>query len=124
MRQYMQRYKAYLEVFLANPKSEEVSRLRRETLQQIQFMQHERLVHFLVTMLVGILFLLSVGLYLCYATLGLLVLTILFLGLLAPYLWHYYFLENTTQQMYILYNRLAELEDGLAYPNTDTLGRI
>ena len=48
----------------------------------------------------------------------------LLLGLLVPYLLHYYFLENTTQRIYLLYNRLSALEDGIEYPNTDPDGKI
>ena len=87
-------------------------------------MQHERFVHFLVCILVGLAFILVLGMALYFRTLGLGLLALLLLGLLAPYLWHYYFLENTTQRIYLLYNKLAALEDGIAYPNTDPDGKI
>ena len=28
--------------------------------------------------------------------------------LLVPYIFHYYFLENTVQKMYVIYDRMAE----------------
>ena len=32
----------------------------------------------------------------------------LILVLLIPYIFHYYFLENTVQKMYVIYDRMAE----------------
>ena len=118
MRYYMLAYEAFLRGFLESPVPEQVARVRRETLTQIRFMQHERFVHFLVCILVGLAFFIALGLALYFRTVGLFLLAVILLGLLAPYLWHYYFLENTTQKMYVLYNRLSSLEDGISYPNT------
>ena len=88
---------------------------------QIGFMQHERLVHFLVVILVGLAFFLTMGFQLYFRTIGLGILCIMLLVLFAAYLGHYYFLENTTQKIYILYNRTAALDDGVNYPNTDKI---
>ena len=87
-------------------------------------MQHERLIHFLVTMLFAILFMIGLGICLIRPSVGMTLLVVLLLALLVPYIWHYYFLENTTQRMYVLYNRIAALDDGIEYPNTDALGKI
>ncbi len=124
MREYMQRYETYLLSVLEAPQAHDLAKLRREVQTQIGFMQHERLIHFLVTMLFALMFLISLGILLYFQTPGLLLLTILLLGLLIPYIWHYYFLENTVQKMYILYNRIAALDDSAAYPNTDKLGKL
>ena len=118
MRYYMIAYERYLKEFLVNPVTDEIPKLRRETLTQIGFMQHERLVHFLVCILVGLAFFITLGLALYFRGVGLYLLALVLLGLLCPYLWHYYFLENTTQRLYVLYNCLASLEDGISYPNT------
>lgn len=118
MRYYMTAYEQFLKDFLQNPKDDEIARIRQETLTQLGFMQHERLVHFLVCILVGLAFFVGLGLALYFRTVGLFLLDLILLGLLVPYLWHYYFLENTTQRIYVLYNRLAALDDGIAYPNT------
>ncbi|MDE6087674.1 MAG: hypothetical protein K2G25_04745 [Oscillospiraceae bacterium] len=125
MRHYMTVYLQYMENLLQNPDSlnfAKISALRREILVQIGFMQHERLVHFLVVILIGLAFFLSMGFFLYFRTLGLGLLCALLLSLLIPYIWHYYFLENTTQKFYILYNRLAALDDQADYPNKDKIG--
>lgn len=124
MRKYMTVYEQYLQEFLRQPRDKELSALRREVLVQIGFMQHERLIHFLVTMLFALLFMIGLGICLCRPSPGMTLLVILLLVLLVPYIWHYYFLENTTQKMYVLYNRIAALDDGITYPNTDGLGKI
>ncbi len=118
MRYYLTAYEAFLKAFLQDPKQEDVARMRREALTQIGFFQHERLVHFLVCILVGLAFFIALGLALYFRTVGLFLLALILLGLLVPYLWHYYFLENTTQRIYVLYNQLAALDDGISYPNT------
>lgn len=124
MREYMLRYERYLLEVLDDPQAHDIASLRKEVLTQIGFMQHERLIHFLVTMLFALMFLISLGILLFLQSPALMLLTILLLGLLIPYIWHYYFLENTVQKMYVLYNRLAALDDAAAYPNTDKLGKI
>lgn len=120
-------YLRYIENLLnqqANLDSAKISALRREILVQIGFMQHERLVHFLVVILVGLAFFITMALLLYFKTLGLGLLCFLLLVLLIPYIGHYYFLENTTQKFYILYNRLAALDDQADYPNTDKIGKF
>lgn len=124
VRYYMKAYENYLRSFTEHPDPEKLSAVRKETLVQLGFMQHERFVHFLVCILVGLAFILVLGMVLYFRTIGLFLLDLLLLGLLAPYLWHYYFLENTTQRIYLLYNKLAALEDGTDYPNTDPDGKI
>lgn len=118
MRYYMKAYEKFLNDFLKSPDPEQLSRIRCETLTQIGFMQHERLVHFLVCILVGLAFFIALGIALYFGRAALYLLALILLGLLVPYLWHYYFLENTTQRIYVLYNALSAMEDGIAYPNT------
>lgn len=120
MKRYMQGFEAYLERILQED-SYDPETLQKEILIQISFMQHERLIHFLVTMLFAILFMLAVCLFLFSPSVGTLLLAILLLALLIPYIAHYYFLENTVQRMYILYNRCAARRDKAAYPNTGVM---
>lgn len=104
--------RAYLELlerfFRAEHTDEEIEQMRAELLRRIKFYQHERLVHLIVTMSVGVFFMLSLILYLSQSGAGLLILTVMFLVLLAAYLKHYYFLENSVQRMYLYYYQIAE----------------
>ena len=72
-------------------------------LTRIQFYQHERLVHFLVTFFVGlcsVLFLLG---FLFLENVFLLVLFFLTMCLFVPYIFYYYSLENGVQKLYDIY---------------------
>ena len=69
----------------------------RET---IKFIQHERLIHLLVMLAVGIKFLMAMLFTLIYPKPILFVIDGLLLVLLIPYLVHYFRLENGVQKLY------------------------
>ena len=75
---------------------------------QIKHLKHERLIHLLVTLTFGICFLLSVLAFLISEKIGIFGISCLFLILLTPYIFHYYFLENTTQRWYGYENKLYD----------------
>ena len=103
----------YLEIlerfFAAEHSVEELIKMRGELLQRIAFYQHERVVHLIVTMSFGVFFMLSLILCLSQGGTGLLILTVLFLVMLAAYIKHYYFLENSVQKMYLFYSKIEDL---------------
>lgn len=105
--------RAYLEIlerfFSVEHSDEELLKMRMELLQRIAFYQHERIVHLIVTMSFGVFFMLSLILYMNVGGVGLLLLTILFLAMLAAYIKHYYFLENSVQKMYQYYFKVEKL---------------
>lgn len=82
---------------------------KQELLVQIEFFQHERLVHLLVTVLFALLtmivFIQAVTAFSLWS--GVLLLSLLVL--LVPYIRHYYILENGTQKLYQYYDRLEDL---------------
>ena len=69
----------------------------RET---IRFMQHERLIHLMVTLTVAILFVVTMLFSLINQSVILITIDILLLGLLVPYIFHYFRLENGVQKLY------------------------
>lgn len=109
MTKQIRAYLAVLERYFADTHNdEENEQMRAELLQRIKFYQHERLIHLIVTMSFGVFFMLSLILYLTHSGAGLLLLTVLFLVMLAAYIKHYYFLENSVQNMYLYYYRIGE----------------
>ncbi len=106
MRKYLTEYLAALEAKLASGEEIDYAELEQSHLIMIQFMQHERLIHLLVTMLFALVFFLVMGIFLFGEFIGLVPLLALILGLLIPYVAHYYFLENSTQKMYKLYDEI------------------
>lgn len=110
MTKQIRAYLAVLEQFFsAEHPVEELLKMRVELLQRIAFYQHERIVHLIVTMSFGVFFMLSLILYLNIGGAGLLLLTMLFLAMLAAYIKHYYFLENSVQKMYLYYYKIERL---------------
>lgn len=82
--------------------------IQQEVLTKIQFFQHERLVHLIVTFMTGISSILFLIGYLLIETLPLLLLFIITLALFIPYIFHYYTLENGTQKLYDLYFKIMK----------------
>ena len=76
--------------------------------KRIGFYQHERLVHLIVTMTFAVMTVLSFFMLVFSGELTALLLSLLFLCLTVPYVGHYYFLENSVQDLYGLYYRAYE----------------
>ncbi len=83
--------------------------LAEEMLTRISFYQHERLVHLIVTMTFAVMTVISFFMLAGGATLLTVGLSLLFLALTVPYVMHYYFLENSVQEMYRLYYEVKRL---------------
>ena len=98
----------YKELTNQSHSPEERAEWRKELLTQIQFFQHERLVHLIVTVLFALLTVLTLFASLLIENLLLLVLFAMFLILLIPYIRHYYILENGVQKLYEYYDQLGE----------------
>jgi len=74
-------------------------------LVQIQFFQHERIIHLIVTHLFAMITIVTmVGMY--FKTIPMLILFVLEMSLVFPYIVHYYHLENGTQYLYTMYDKL------------------
>jgi hypothetical protein len=123
MKKYLDQYIAMLEKILQEGKISDFEYLKAEHIKQIQFIQHERLIHFLVTMMFAIIEFICMGIFLVTSNMAVMVLVVLVLGLIVPYVWYYYYLENHTQKLYLLYSQICNLElqqrdnpEGLQYP--------
>ena len=82
--------------------------IRQEFLVKLEFYRHERLVHLLVMMLVAVLMVLTLGISIIGDYFLFIVVPAALFALLIPYVLHYYFLENSVQKMYDLYDRILE----------------
>ena len=103
-------FRDYINSMLAALENEDSDfpELKKEILVKIQFMQHERLIHFLVTMMFAILLILCFAAFLLSENIGMLAAAGLMLALLVPYIGHYYFLENGVQKLYYIYDKICE----------------
>lgn len=107
MKKYFSEYIAYVIAALENS-STDFEKLSSEMLVKIGFMQHERLIHFLVTILFALLMFMSLIAFFVSENVGMLAAAALMLALLVPYIAHYYFLENGVQKLYALYDKARE----------------
>ncbi len=77
-----------------------------DLLTQIQFFQHERFIHLIVTVTFALLEIISISLTLLTENRMTIVLSFTILCLLIPYIRHYYLLENEVQKMYQYYDTI------------------
>jgi hypothetical protein len=82
--------------------------IKKDFLEHIQFMQHERLIHLLVTMLFAALLMFGFITMLIYFSWILVVFTAIIFIVEIFYIFHYYKLENGVQKMYSLYDELIK----------------
>lgn len=85
---------------------EEIDSLTKELLTQIQFFQHERLIHLIVTHMFALAAIIVLVAMVYFNTIPMLILFVLILVLLFPYIIHYYHLENGVQKLYTFYDRI------------------
>lgn len=81
--------------------------LKREQLVQIGFVQHERFVHLLVTVMVCILLFIGMCVFFLSQMKAFLIVDGLLLILALCYLLYYFFIENATQRMYRQYDLIS-----------------
>lgn len=104
IRQYM----AYVNQLLESDEDRDWEEEMQKHLVQIAFFAHERFIHLVVT----VLFALMTTMVFLYTfnsfSIPLLLLMILLMGLLIPYIKHYFLLENSVQDMYEQYDKMQE----------------
>lgn len=104
IKQYMNYVNQLLEVEDEKDWEEEM----QKHLVQIAFFAHERFIHLVVT----VLFALMTTMVFLYTfsnfSIPLMLLLILLMGLLIPYIKHYFLLENSVQDMYEQYDKMQE----------------
>ena len=105
MSEYLKAHEAFVRAALAGEACD-LTELKAFHDRQIAWMQHERLIHLLVTLAVALFSLLVLAFALVHEGLTELVLTVLLLGLLSAYIAHYFRLENGVQRWYHLANRI------------------
>lgn len=74
--------------------------------QKIEYMQHERLIHLLVTLFFALYLLLSIGFLVFKPGIEMIFLIVLLFVLVCAYVIHYFFLENSIQNWYKLMDEI------------------
>lgn len=114
MTEYLTNYMKYVQDRLEKcSDSAELDEIMAEHMDKIAFMQHERIVHFLVTMMFALILAIFIAVLVFTSNIPVLLLVSMILVLLLFYIKHYYFLENTVQKMYRVYDGILEKQKKL-----------
>lgn len=108
MLEYMNTIKVFIEKELPTASVERKEEVLAEFLTKISFFQHERLIHLIVTVLFALLEMSAIYVGMIAPSIASAVLSVMFLILLVPYVMHYYFLENSVQEMYKMRDVIVE----------------
>lgn len=100
--EYMNITKSFIKDSLDKASIEEINSFVDEMNIKIMHFQHERLIHLIVTVLFALLEVIGIVAMVVSPSLVMIILSALFLVLLIPYVFHYYFLENSVQELYKL----------------------
>lgn len=104
----IKQYMVYVNGLLESEEEVDWEDEMQKHLVQIAFFAHERFIHLVVT----VLFALMTTMVFLYTfsnfSIPLLLLMILLMGLLIPYVKHYFLLENSVQDMYEQYDKMQE----------------
>jgi hypothetical protein len=107
MEKYLKRHEAFIRAQLASAsEGTDWPGLARFHRAQIGYMQHERLIHLLVTLFFGLCVLLVLLVVVWHPQILTSTLLLLLIALLVPYLVHYFRLENGLQRWYHLANEI------------------
>lgn len=109
MEKRLKNYLKATENFINNsPDEASKNKYLTDLLIQIQFFQHERLIHLIVTVLFALGTVITALFGMLVTNPVILALFIALLVLLIPYIRHYYILENGTQKLYEYYDILSK----------------
>ena len=103
VKQTMDAVRRFIDEEMKNAPAEKTSEVLSEFETKIAYFQHERLIHLMVTLAFAAFLLFEIACLFflpgAFIYAGIL-LTLIFFGLTVGYIMHYYFLENSVQQMY------------------------
>jgi len=109
MTKYLEGYRKEIEEILENDESKvNWKKVLERHRVVIGFLQHERLIHLMVTLAFGLAFLILMSATLIYKNDDLIIPDLLLFVLLVPYIFHYFVLENGVQRMYQLDKEIEE----------------
>ena len=114
MKETMAFVRKYIDEEMQSAPEDRTRKVLAEFEKKISFFQHERLIHLIVTFFFALFLLIEIyalfTLPFSYAPVcG--VLVVLFFVLVVAYVFHYYFLENSVQQMYKMRDEITRFLD-------------
>ena len=108
--------KALKQLIDSGEEIEDIDSFKLELMREIQFWQHERFIHLIVTVLFALLTMMVLLTLVFNASIPLFLLFVMLLVLLVPYIKHYFILENGVQTLYVIYEQLTKLQHIEGFP--------
>jgi hypothetical protein len=106
---YMKKHESYVQEMLEKACDDrELRELLAYHDKQIQWMQHERLIHLIVMLFVCLFMLLVLGFTIMHMSIASLILSVLLLILSTAYIFHYFRLENGVQRWYGISDKIRQ----------------
>ncbi len=106
---YMKKHESYIKKVLEKKLNEqELRELLAYHDKQIQWMQHERLIHLIVMLFICFFTLIIFGFAVIQTSLLSIILFVILLVLSFAYIVHYYRLENSVQKWYLISNQIKK----------------
>lgn len=106
MKKYLYNYIKNIDDLLNGNKIENIESIKKEHLVKIQFFQHERLIHLIVTIFYCLIMLIFMALGTIF--IGFFIVGIILLIFVIFYIIHYFRLENGVQYLYKQYDKMNE----------------
>lgn len=106
---YMKKHERYVQKVLAgHPDEDKLKELLAYHDKQIQWMQHERLVHLIVMLFICLITFMAFGFAIMQTSLPAMALFVILLVLSLAYIIHYFRLENGVQNWYLISRQIRE----------------
>lgn len=106
---YLKKHEKFVTETLEKKEDFDWNWLRDYHKTQIEYLQHERLIHLMVTLAFALFFIVTILFAVSFEKPVILLVSLFVLILLVPYITHYFKLENGVQRWYGLYNRIDEI---------------
>ena len=105
MNKYLKTHEKYIKDEMNDENTDFIELLNYHKIQ-IEFLQHERIIHLIVTLFFAFLLVVFAGLYLILNIMLLDYICMILFVVLIFYIVHYYQLENGVQRWYLIYNEI------------------
>lgn len=108
MYEYLKKHEKYINDLLNSDENQDWEKIRELHNEKILYLQHERLIHLMVTLAFSLYLIVSVIVSCIYSIIPLFILDLVLIIFMFFYILHYYRLENGVQRWYLLTDKIEE----------------
>ncbi|MCE7699749.1 MAG: hypothetical protein K8E24_013360 [Methanobacterium paludis] len=108
MYEYLKKHEKYINDLLNSGEGQDWERIRKFHNEKIMYLQHERLIHLMVTLVFSLYLITSLIVSCIHFLIPLLILDLVLAVFMIFYILHYYRLENGVQRWYLLTDKIED----------------